>query len=129
MDDQFDPSELLLRAVYPPDRRPDMWHGNRVSSAAFKDKNGLSVDRLYDRNIDDGIRSMRTKLHGHIISITVNDCNNVSAHVVYRPSQNNAYHSEIHGSPDTIILDDYQCLILSRKAVVVSREETTIISK
>jgi hypothetical protein len=129
MDDQFDVNEMLLRAVYPPNIRPDMWHGKRITSAAFKDKRGLSVDRLYNRQVDEGVRFMRTKLHGHIVSVTVNDCNNVSAHVVYCPSPNNIFHSEIHGSPDTILLNEDQCLALSRRAVVVSYEEMSIISK
>ena len=64
-----------------------------------------------------------------IVSVTVNDCNSVSAHLVYCPSPNNIFHSEINGSPDTILLNDDQCLALSRRAVVVSYEETSVISK
>ena len=120
---------MILRAVYLASKRLGMWHGKRITSAAFKDKRGLSVDRLYDRQVDEGVRYMRTKLHGHIVSVTVNDCNSVSAHLVYCPSPNNIFHSEINGSPDTILSNEDHCLALSRRAVVVSYEETSVISK
>ena len=120
MDNSFRNDELLLRAVYPPDRHPDFWRGNRLSSAAFKDKNGLSVDRLYDRELKDGIAFMREErgLKGYIASVSVDDCVSVSAHVAYRPTSNDVYHSEIHGSETQIILSEQQCLGLARKAII-----------
>ncbi|MCR5322424.1 MAG: hypothetical protein K6E85_04015 [Lachnospiraceae bacterium] len=46
MTEQFDTYERLYRAVYPPNIMPMFWKENgQLSSAAFKDKNGLSVER------------------------------------------------------------------------------------
>lgn len=91
MGDQLDVNEMILRAVYLASKRLGMWHGKRITSAAFKDKRGLSVDRLYDRQVDEGVRYMHTKLRDHIVSVTVNDCNSVSAHLVYCHSPNNIF--------------------------------------
>ena len=42
MDETFDERELLLRAVWPENRRPDFWENGRLSSAALK----ISADCL-----------------------------------------------------------------------------------
>ena len=71
MDEIFDEHELLLRAVLPSNRRPDFWKNGRLSSAALKDKQGLSVDRTYDRTINDAVVAMTHRLTGFIVSITI----------------------------------------------------------
>lgn len=118
MDGTFDDRELLLRAVFPANRRPDFWLNGRLSSAALKDKRGLSVDRTYDRPLGDAVSAMTRRLHGAIISISVASCNAVQAYVKYAPSHTNLYHSEIHGSRTQIELDDLQALILARNAKI-----------
>ena len=46
MDNTFPKSEKLYRAVYPPDKVAMFWRRDgSISSAAFADPNGLSVDR------------------------------------------------------------------------------------
>ena len=46
MTEQFDKFERLYRAVYPTNIMPMFWKENgELSSAVFKDKNGLSVER------------------------------------------------------------------------------------
>ena len=46
MTEQFDIYERLYRAVYPPEIMPMFWKENgEISSAVFKDKRGLSVER------------------------------------------------------------------------------------
>ena len=50
MDETFSEQESLLRAVYPATRRPDFWNNGRLSSAALKDKRGLSEERLCERD-------------------------------------------------------------------------------
>ena len=118
---EFNSDEGLLRAVYPPDCRPSFWKKDgTLSSAALKDKRGLSVDRTYDRSMKDAITFIRETKQGYIISVNVEDCEckEVSALVLYKPSENNPYHSEIHGSEESIILGEIQARELARKAVV-----------
>ena len=46
MDNTFEPSEKLYRAVYPPEIADIFWkRDGSISSAAFADPHGLSVDR------------------------------------------------------------------------------------
>ncbi len=116
---EFDEMELLLRAVWPANQRPNFWRNGKLSSAAFKDKNGLSVNRVYDQSLQESINFIRKTLTGVIVSLTVKDCNTVQAYVKYCPSSTNKYHSEIHGSKTEIMLSDTQALSLARKAILV----------
>lgn len=119
MDETFDDREQLLRAVFPANRRPDFWRRDgRLSSAALKDKNGLSVDRTYDRTMDEAVNAMIKRLQGFIVSITVQDCNAVEACIKYKPSHANPYHSEIHGSSSEVMLSDVQALRLASSATI-----------
>lgn len=53
MDNTFPKSEKLYRAVYPPDKVAMFWRRDgSISSAAFADPNGLSVDRGNFRSND-----------------------------------------------------------------------------
>ena len=59
MDSTFRNDEMLYRAVYPPDKVAMFWKRNGLlSSAAFKDRKGLSVERGYYRSEFDVIESM-----------------------------------------------------------------------
>ena len=50
MTEQFDIYERLYRAVYPPEIMPMFWKENgEISSAVFKNKRGLSVERAENR--------------------------------------------------------------------------------
>ena len=118
MDETFSEQELLLRAVYPATRRPNFWNNGRLSSAALKDKRGLSVERTYDRTVKDATLSMSRRFQGLIVSITVPACNAVQAYIKYCPSQNSPYHSEIHGSQTQVELSDTQALLLARSATI-----------
>lgn len=118
MDGTFDQQEKLLRAVWPPNCRPDFWVNGRLSSAALKDKRGLSVDRTYDRSLEISVEFIKQHKHGYIVSFTIPNCNFVQACVKYLPSQENIYHCEIHGSETEKVLSDTQALLLARLAVL-----------
>lgn len=118
MDGTFDERELLLRAVWPSNRRPDFWENGRLSSAALKDKRGLSVNRTYDQSIKDAVQLMSQQFSGLVVSISVAACNAVDAYIKYCPSQENKYHSEIHGSTTEVMLNDVQALLLARHAKI-----------
>ncbi|MBQ6111484.1 MAG: hypothetical protein IJL01_03735, partial [Synergistaceae bacterium] len=90
----------------------------RLSSAALRDSNGLSVDRGYYRSDSEVKDSMRQRLKGQIISFEVQDCRSVQAHVLYKPSSNR-YHSEVHGGEDKVILSNFQRKKLAEKAKVL----------
>lgn len=121
-----DLQEKLFRAVYPVSKRPDFWKKNgTLSSAALKDKNGLSVVRTGDRQEIDGLEEVKRKFKGHIISLKVKDCNEVKALIrldnPFNPK--NPYHCEIHGSLTEIELSDEQCKRLARKAEIELKRE------
>ena len=79
------------------------------SSAAFSDREGLSVERGNFRDDKDVIEEMPKKFFkGCIISLTVGQCKTVDAVVKYKPSSRSEYHSEIHGSETTPLLSKSQ---------------------
>jgi hypothetical protein len=121
MDNSFKPEEKLYRAVYPPEvadmfRRKD----GTISSAAFADAKGLSVDRGDFRPDTEVIHSMQSRFTGRIISLYVKNCIDIGAVVRYLPSAGNIYHTEIHGSVSTPMLSKSQRLFLSKKAIIVA---------
>lgn len=110
MTEQFDLLEKLYRAVYPPDIMPMFWKENgKVSSAVFKDINGLSVERGGGRTDDVVVKDMQSVFSGAIISILVRDCIACNAIIKYLPTKRSIYHSEIHGSDNKKLLTQSQC--------------------
>lgn len=117
MTEQFDMKERLYRAIYSPEIMPFFWKKNgEISSAVFKDKNGLSVERSGDRKESEVIENMRLFFVGSIISVTVEDCIACNAVVKYLPTKRSIYHSEIHGSEEERLLSQSQCKYMTKKA-------------
>ncbi len=116
---EFEDTELLLRAIFPPNRRPDFWTGTRITSAALKTNRGLSVDRTYHRPIEEAVEFMKPRFIGYIVSISVGACRYVQAKPVYLPTPDNEYHSEIRSSKYEKMLSDEQALYLARAAKIV----------
>lgn len=120
MDDTFFPDEKLYRAVYPPEVKDMFWKGNgQVSSAAFYDPEGCSVNRGNYRSDDEVVIDMRKHFIGRIVALTVEQCEEIGARVRYKPTKN-LYHSEIHGSDTVILLDKRQRKHLARCAQIVT---------
>ena len=120
MDNTFKKDEKLYRAVYPPEIADMFWkRDGSLSSAAFADANGLSVDRGYYRSDLEVCKDMRSRFTGRIISLYVKNCIDIGAIVKYLPSTSNKYHSEIHGSNETPLLSKSQRRFLAGKAVLV----------
>lgn len=127
MDNNFSQNEFLLRAVYPENIKPFYWKNGRLSSAALKDKKGLSVDRTYSRDLLTSAIEMRKRnLKGYIFSFSVKSCLKVNTYLFYNPSKENIYHSEIHSSKTRVDLTDHQAYILSREAKVVLKPDEYI---
>ena len=98
MDNTFQKDEKLYRAVFPPEHSNMYWKSDgRVSSAAFSDPKGLSVERGFYRKDSEVVLDMSKMFIGRIISITVEDCMNNNVKVIYCPTNISCYHSELHG--------------------------------
>ena len=75
MKEQFEINEMLYRAVYPPEIMPMFWKENgELSSAVFKDKKGLSVERAGDRDEKTTLTQMRMFFYGTIVGVLAGDC-------------------------------------------------------
>ena len=115
-DQHIEARDILLRSVWPADRRPDFWNGKRLVSSAFKDPKGLSVSRVFNRSLEEAVDWMRENLTGPVFSISVISCNEVNALIVNIPSTFVPYHYEIHGGENSVLLSDEQALFLARSA-------------
>lgn len=120
MDNHFKTDEKLYRAVYDKSRKPNYWkRDGTLSPAALFDEKGLSVDRGYYREDCEVLADMSGRLKGLAISVRVGMCNEVNAIVRHKPSKDNLYHSEIHGSKTDAVLSPEQRLYLAKCAIVV----------
>lgn len=119
MDEHFEEMEKLYRAVLPKDT---FWKENgSLSSAAFKDKNGLSVDRQKERTDAEAVEFFhKRKFVGEIVYVRVRNCNEVQALVRYLPSRGNAFHSEIHKNWQEKQLSNSQAKKLAQCAKIVT---------
>ena len=117
MNERFLPNERLYRAIFPPEiaamfRKRD----GSLSYTAFLDPRGLSVDRGYYRSDEEVRDNMKKRLNGSIVRFHVRTCTEIGACIRYLPSKNDPYHSEIHGSEDSILLSRHQCFYLAKRA-------------
>ena len=125
MDNTFPDTEKLYRAVFPPEMAAMYWKKDgSLSSAAFADPKGLSVERGNYRSDKDVAESMQERFQGRIIYVFSKNCKDVGAFVKYLPSRSSAYHSEIHGSETTVLLSKSQRNALARKAVRIWLKQT-----
>jgi len=94
-----DDDEELFRGIPPV---PSHWKTSedRPSSAVFKDKNGLSVDRDGDREDDQIVSVLEdrwSKNHG-AVAVTAESCRETEAVPVGDPIDGNPYHGLVYGS-------------------------------
>ncbi|MCQ2504389.1 MAG: hypothetical protein MJ103_04070 [Saccharofermentans sp.] len=119
MTEPFEAGERLYRAVYPPEIMPMFWKENgEISSAVFKDKRGLSVERSGGREEETIMGDMRLFFSGMIVRVLAADCFACRAVVKYLPTKRSIFHSEIHGGEDRILLSQAQCKHLAKSAHV-----------
>lgn len=99
--------------------------GKRISSAAFKDSKGCSVDRQLDRDENLVRKQMYEKFKESssgiraIADVTYSQCLDVAAVVKELPENDNEYHCEIHSSNEKIQLTPGQAKKLANNANVV----------
>ena len=109
MNDTFPDEEKLYRAVFPESYMEMFWkRDGTVSSAAFADQEGLSVERGDFREDKKVIEEMQKFFKGCIISLTVEQCRKVNAIIKYKLTKRSRYHSEIHGSEEKPLLSKSQ---------------------
>lgn len=117
MNNSFPDDEKLYRAVLPPDYAKMFWKENgSLSSAAFSDPKGLSVERGDFRGDEVVIAGMKKFFRGCIVSVTAKQCRNVDAVIKYLPTKRSNYHSEIHGSESKKLLSKPQRRALALNA-------------
>lgn len=97
MEIPFYAEEKLYRKV---PNNPIMWREDGgISTAAFKDSKGMSVDRQMKRSNLEAIETL-TSHHSDvkaIVSTSYQFCTEtIEALVIYAPCEDNIYHSEIH---------------------------------
>ena len=97
-----------------------------VSSALFKDENGVSVDLKKERTEADAIEELKNffkkRLKG-IVSLSESDILDAEAILLPTPSDDLPYHAEIHKSYDEILLDDIQALQLADACTLILFDE------
>ncbi len=104
LDSHIADDERLYRVIK---NIPSWWNykRNKPSTAAFKDSNGISVDREGDRSNENCIKSLESRFRRYlkaIVSLTGRECRNCDTYPLYSPSRKNNYHSLIHDGPETI---------------------------
>ena len=108
--EDFKNGESLLRGI---SKNPDCWKNDadRPSSAAFKDSNGLSVNRTGEnrKNYDESFELLKTtEIKGEtfraISEVSLEFCVELGVYLKYSPLDNNIYHSEIHKSQTVALL-------------------------
>lgn len=108
LNDFIEDNELLFRAIKP---FPNWWKVeiNRPSSAAFKDSNGVSVDRQGSRTLQTTIEAIKNRFEiKAVVSITAQECRNTGANPMPKPTRTNPEHAEIHGGMGKIQLSSSQ---------------------
>lgn len=97
LDDYIDDNEFLYRRVI---LNPNYWdfESNKPTSAIFKDSNGVSVDRQWNRNDSEIIEGFKVFEIRAVVKILTATCRDLEANPVYKPVESNIFHSEIHDS-------------------------------
>ncbi|HQL17523.1 MAG TPA: hypothetical protein PK775_09545 [Rectinema sp.] len=86
MHEEFQPDERLYRKIRPLEQFWDS-ESQRPTSGAFKDRNGLSVDRQGQRQNNDAINQLNSRLPGigAIVSAEYQQCMEIPVLVAYKP--------------------------------------------
>ena len=97
-----------------------------ISSALFKDEEGVSVDQKKERSENEAINGLKnffgSRLKG-VVSLLESDVADAEAVLIPKPSKNLPYHAEIHKNYDEILLDDVQALQLADSCNLILFDE------
>lgn len=115
----FTPDERLFRGVHSPSKRPNLWEreDGRISSAAFKSSNGVSVIRESNQLETNIITRLCSVLNVEFVfTITYDDCLSVDACVIPSPSSISSFHCDIWRDENKRDLSQRQARVLSKIA-------------
>jgi hypothetical protein len=106
----------------------------RISSALFKDAQGVSVSKMMNRLEEEVISHLRKKLSNDkgstrmkaVVKLTEDDVKEVNAIVVDKPSDDDKYHAQIHKSDCEIELDEIQAKQLANRCKFVFEDEDVV---
>lgn len=107
-----------------------MWRNRdtlKISTAAFKDSMGCSVDKGGGRSTETVITSFRERFPENtaaVAMVTVKTCNEIAAVVLEKPVPDNIYHCEIHRSNEKAQLTNGQLKKLVDSAIVYNIHST-----
>lgn len=97
MNDQASNEEYVYRAIHP--HRDFIKENGSISSAAFKDPKGLSVEQGLGRADKDVVAHIRqTKLQGKVAKIPVDVCNKANI-IIFNDKAKNIYHRLLLNKP------------------------------
>lgn len=104
---EIDNRELLYRGIH---QMHWIEEESRPTTAAFKDKQGASVDRdCMVRNEMECVDTLRNNLKfiplKAVCSVSAESVRLVNAFPIYKPSRKNRFHSEIHDSIHKVEID------------------------
>jgi len=120
---EFENDERLYRAVLP---GSIFWrHDGTLTSAALKDRKGLSTDRQMRRPHEDCIEFMRKRLRGSIVSVSCENCEEAKAIVQYDKKDDNVFHTLILPDADKLQLTNGQAKRLAVWARIDYREDNS----
>mgnify|MGYP000046163122 CR=1 FL=1 len=113
MEKKVEDSENLFRAIRPDDMFWKNEEKTKLSSAAFKDRNGLSVDRQGTRTEEESIQKIKNSFTGKIAYTAAGVCYSNGIMVDYCPTEENLYHCEIIRNHEKKLLSKSQAKFLA----------------
>lgn len=94
MSGQINNTEHICRAIHP--YKDFIKENGRISSAAFKDRKGLSVEQGLGRADKDVVAHIRqSKLQGKVAKIPVDVCNEANI-IIFNDKAKNIYYMQKH---------------------------------
>lgn len=118
VNNEIEDHESFFRVIRPREAYPNLWKGERPSSAAFKDSRGLSVNRS-DDDRQSSLDNLK-HLQGVIAEVHSKSCKEVNITANYRPLENNVFHCELHRSKEQIELSPSQARHLAKTAKILN---------
>jgi hypothetical protein len=117
--DFIEDEEILYRAI---SDNPSHWKPTlkKPTSALFKDKNGVSVDRDGQRSIQEIEDTFENRKPGNgLCCIPAGECRELQTYPIPKPLDDNAFHAEIHYSATKIFSPSSVARKLSSSARII----------
>ncbi len=118
-----EPNEILYRKIH---SKQFEEYSKKVSSSAFIDRKGCSVNKLAGRNENEIINYYENKWEipykmKAIVNITVQECLDISVYPIDDNSNkpNHHFHTEIHDSACKIEISKIKARLLAKKVKIV----------